>query len=107
MAMASFSSAPGGYGHAEEHHHRLIEPYHIFIVETPNTPADLGLGNGCDFLSTISRHVESKPLRSFGSKMSRNNGASVGSVVKAQMVMESVASNLSSCTMTTGRGLPA
>ena len=47
------------------------------------------------------------PLRSFGSTASRNNGASAGSVVKAQIVMESVASKLSSCRMTTDRGLPA
>jgi hypothetical protein len=37
---------------------------------------------------------------------SRNNGASVGSVVKAQMVIEAVASNRSSWRMITGRGLP-
>ncbi len=58
-------------------------------------------------LSTISRDKECSPLRSFGSIGSRNRGASVGSVVKAQIVIESVASKLSSCTMTTGRGLPA
>ena len=44
-------------------------------------------------LSTISRQAARKPLRSFGSTGSRNSrGASVWSVVKAQMVMESVAS---------------
>jgi hypothetical protein len=58
-------------------------------------------------LSTIRRQAARKPLRSFGSTGSRNSGASVWSVVKAQMVMESVASKLSSWTMTTGRGLPA
>ena len=58
-------------------------------------------------LSTISRDGERRPLRSFGSTISRNSGASVGSVVNAQTVMESVASNVSSCTMTTGRGLLA
>ena len=58
-------------------------------------------------LSTISRLVASSPLRSFGSMGRRNRGAPVGSVVKAQIVMESVASKLSSWTMTTGRGFPA
>jgi hypothetical protein len=37
----------------------------------------------------------------------RSNGASVGSVVKAQTVTESVASKRSSWMMTTGRGFPA
>jgi hypothetical protein len=46
-------------------------------------------------------------LRAFGSTVSRNRGASVGSVVKAQMVTDSVASKLSSWMMTTGRGFPA
>ena len=45
----------------------------------------LGLGTVV-ILSTISRQVERRRLRSFGSTMRRNNGASVGSVVKAQMV---------------------
>jgi hypothetical protein len=58
-------------------------------------------------LSTISREEERRPLRSFGSIGSRNSGASVGSVVKEQIVIESVASKASSPTMTTGRGLPA
>ena len=47
-------------------------------------------------LSTIRRQVPRSPLRSFGSTRRRNSGASVGSVVKAQMVMDSVASKLSS-----------
>lgn len=47
-------------------------------------------------LSTMSRQLERKPLRSFGSTTRRKSGASVGSVVKAQIVMESVASNRSS-----------
>src|SRR5690348_1151266 len=55
-------------------------------------------------LSTITRHAARKPLRSFGTTGRRNRGASVGSVVKAQIVIESVASKLLSCTMTTGRG---
>jgi len=48
-----------------------------------------------------------RPLCSSGATGRRNNGASVGSVVKTQIVIESVASNLSSCTITAGRGLPA
>ena len=58
-------------------------------------------------LSTIIRHVMRNPLRGLGSTGSRNNGASVSSLVKAQMVIESVALKLSSCTITTGRGFPA
>lgn len=58
-------------------------------------------------LSTIRRQGLRNPLREFGETESLNSGASTVSVVKAQMVMESVASKLSSWTMTTGRGLPA
>jgi hypothetical protein len=57
-------------------------------------------------LSTITLQTSWSPLASFGSMRIRNRGASVGSVVKAQTVTESVASNRSSCTITTGRGLP-
>jgi hypothetical protein len=58
-------------------------------------------------LSTIRRLGERSPFRSVGSTGSRNSGASVASVVSAHTVMESVASNRSSCTITTGRGFPA
>ena len=58
-------------------------------------------------LSTIIRHVIRNPLRELGSTGSRNSGASVSSLVKAQMVTEFIASKLSSCTTTTGRGFPA
>jgi hypothetical protein len=49
-----------------------------------------------EILSTIKRPAARRPLRSLGYTGSRNSGASVSSVVKAQMVMESVASKLSS-----------
>ena len=58
-------------------------------------------------LSTISRDVVLSPFVSLGAMARRNSGASVGSLVKAQIVIELVALNRSSCTMTTGRGLPA
>jgi hypothetical protein len=58
-------------------------------------------------LSTISRQGARSPLCSFGSTGKRNRGASVSSLVKAQTVMEFVASKLSSYTITAGRGLPA
>lgn len=60
-------------------------------------------------LSTITRQCARKPFTfsSFGSTAKRNKGASVSSVVNAQMVVESVASKASSCKMMTGRGLPA
>ena len=47
-------------------------------------------------LSTIRRQVECKPLRAFGWMTRRNKGASVWSVVRTQIVRESVASKLSS-----------
>jgi hypothetical protein len=47
-------------------------------------------------LSTIRRQGMRSPLRSFGSTARRNRGASVGSVVNAQIVTESVRSKLSS-----------
>ena len=58
-------------------------------------------------LSAIRREAASSPFTSSGSTSTRNSGASVGSVVNAQTVTESVASNRSSCMITTGRGFPA
>jgi len=58
-------------------------------------------------LSTISREVVLSPFVSLASTAIRSSGASVGSLVTAQIVTESVASNRSSCTITIGRGLPA
>ncbi len=52
-------------------------------------------------LSTIKRHGGRSPLPLLGSTGNRNSGASVGSVVNAQIVMEAVASNRSSCTIAT------
>jgi hypothetical protein len=58
-------------------------------------------------LSTISRLVAISPLRSFGSTGRRNKGAFVSSLVKAQILIEPVASKPTSWATTTGRGLPA
>jgi hypothetical protein len=58
-------------------------------------------------LSTIKRHAARSPLPGFGSTGSRNNGASVVSLVNGHTTSESTPSKLSSCTMTTGRGFPA
>ena len=58
-------------------------------------------------LSTMRLHLSRSPLMSSGSTVSLMSGASVGSVVNAHTVTESVPSNLSSWTITTGRGLPA
>ena len=55
-------------------------------------------------LSTISRQTARSPFLSLGSTASRNKGASVGSVVKAHIVIDSVLSKRSSCRITTGRG---
>ena len=49
-----------------------------------------------EILSTINRHAVRRPLRSLGCTARRISGASVASVVKAQTVIESVASKLSS-----------
>ena len=58
-------------------------------------------------VSTISRHAARRPLLSVGLSSNRNKGASVGSVVAAHTVIESVRSKRSSWRITTGRGLPA
>jgi len=47
-------------------------------------------------LSTINREITLSPFVSLGSMAGRKSGASVGSRVKAQMVMELVALNRSS-----------
>jgi hypothetical protein len=58
-------------------------------------------------LSIIKREALDSPLRSVGSISIRNSGASVGSVVNTQRVIELVESKRSSCTITAGRGFPA
>src|SRR6267143_4076089 len=55
-------------------------------------------------LSTINRHGARRPFPSVGTIGSRKSGASVGSVVNAQIVIEAVASKRSSCKITVGRG---
>ena len=57
-------------------------------------------------LSTMSLLGARRPLFSDGSMGIRKRGASVGSVVKAQMVTDAVASKLSSWMITAGRGFP-
>ena len=109
QAVPSLSTPPVGprrHSQPEEHEDGLIEPQDVLVVQAADMRADLDFGTVV-ILSTISRQAARSPLRSFGSTGRRNKGASVSSVVKAQMVIESVASKLSSCTMTTGRGLPA
>ncbi len=58
-------------------------------------------------LSTISREAVLSPFVSCGSTARRSSGAFVGSLVNAQIVTDFVAAKRSSCTITTGRGLPA
>jgi hypothetical protein len=57
-------------------------------------------------LSTMMLLCSRRPFAAVGSIASRIKGASVGSVVNAQIVMESVASKRSSWIRMTGRGLP-
>jgi hypothetical protein len=47
------------------------------------------------------------PFLSLGSIGNLNSGAGVGLLVKGHIVTDSVPLNLSSCRITTGRGLPA
>jgi pimeloyl-ACP methyl ester carboxylesterase len=56
----------------------------------------LGHSAGGVILSTINRHSARRPLESSGSMGRRNRGASVGSVVNAHTVIESVMSKRSS-----------
>jgi hypothetical protein len=58
-------------------------------------------------LSTMRLLTSISPFRRLGSMARRKSGATVASVVKAQMVTESVASKRSSWITTAGRGLPA
>src|SRR5947208_17063830 len=53
-------------------------------------------------LSTMSREGVLRPSRWLGAIETRNNAASVGSVVMTQIVMDSVALKRSSCRMTAG-----
>jgi hypothetical protein len=57
--------------------------------------------------STMRRDRALRSLRSLGAIGTRNNGASAGSAVTTQIVIDSVASKRSSCRTTAGRGLPA
>ena len=57
-------------------------------------------------LSTMSREGTRMPFHSLGVIGRRNSGASVGSVVKTQIVIEAIPSNRSSWAITAGRGLP-
>jgi len=81
----------GGHRQSEEDEDGLVEPQDILVVEASDTRADLGT---VVILSTIRRQVPRSPLRAFGSTGRRNSGACVSSVVKAQMVIEPVASKL-------------
>ena len=58
-------------------------------------------------LSIIRRQGALRPLRAPGATGKRNNGASVSSVVKAQIAIDFVASKLSSWMISAGRGFPA
>ena len=93
---------------AEEHEQRLVEPQDVFIVESPDPSSEAVAFGTVASLSTIRRHGALEAVALVGRRPAmRKSGASVGSVVKAQMVIDSVASKASSCTMTTGRGFPA
>jgi len=58
-------------------------------------------------LSTLAHEVSRSPFSGLGSMFGRTKPASIPKVVSGQMVIDAVSSKLSSCTITTGRGLPA
>ncbi len=58
-------------------------------------------------LSTINRLGVCNPFSGSGATTRRSSGASVGSVVKAQIVTDAVPLKRSSCTITTGHRFPA
>jgi len=83
-----------------------IQPHHILVSKRPTCSPIFVLGTVVT-LSTIKRQTVRSPLLSLGLMRSRKRGASVGSVVNAHTVMESVMSKRSSWRITTGRGFPA
>jgi hypothetical protein len=58
-------------------------------------------------LSTMRLEETASPFLVLGEIGNLNNGAAVGLLVNGQIVMDSVPLKLSSCRITTGRGLPA
>jgi hypothetical protein len=89
---------------SEKHQHGLIETQDILAVEPAARAPTLDFGTVV-ILSTIIRQARRSPFRRLAARQAEIMGLRVSSVVKAQI--ESVASKLSSCTMTAGRGLPA
>ena len=94
-----------GARQTQKHQDGPVQPQDVLVVEAADTRPTFDLATVV-ILSTISRQGARSPLFASGSMSSRNSGASVGSVVKAQSVIEAVASNRSSWRMTAGRGLP-
>jgi hypothetical protein len=82
----------------------LIDALYMFGIQLPDAGSELIFWYCGDLINHEARK-SMRPLRSFGEIGTRNNGASVGSVVMTQIVTDSVASKRSSCRMTAGRGL--
>jgi hypothetical protein len=101
------ASAFGGRARqTKEHHDRPVQPQDVLIVEASDARAHLRFGH-CGDLVDHEAARRPQPFLARGSIRRRNSGAPVGSVVKAQTVIDAVASKRSSRRMTTGRGLPA
>jgi Aldo/keto reductase family len=83
----------------------LIDALQIFGSKISNAVSELIFWHCCDFINHESR--ESIEAVAFVGNRTRNNGASVKSVVTTQIVMDSVASKRSSCRTAADRGLPA
>jgi hypothetical protein len=107
VALVGLLPVGGWSGQPKEHKYGAVQAHDILIIEAPDTRSNLYLRDSGDFVRHEATGSARRPLRSFGSTGRRNNGACVGSVVNAQIVMEFVASNRSSFKITTGRGFPA
>ena len=94
---AEYHAAKERQGHIEGRIRELKDKLgRAEVINCMEVPTQRAVFGTVVTLSTISREEARRPLRSFGSTSSRKSGASVSSVVKAQMVIESVASKLSS-----------
>ena len=89
-------AGPGRDRQSEKDEDGLVEPQDILVVERRPMRAPIFDFGTVVILSTIRRQVPRSRLRAFGSTGRRNSGAGVSSAVKAQMVIEPVASKLSS-----------
>lgn len=94
---------PRRHREAEKDHRGLIEPNHILVVEPPDLLADLRPRNRGDLVHHQPRRG-AQLVALVGLDGQPEQRRSLKSVVKARIVMESVASKLSLRMITFGRG---